>query len=206
MLAPDAGAEAVAQASELLWQSWRFARTGSRLYVVGDEAAARLLAPDAPRDAWRFAAPPACYVQLPYQRLWARVSDEAAYEPVDGWFAAARTLTPERHEIRVLAVLGLRDDRPGISLLAHHAVLEESEIGPHLARPWRAEGQPFANAIPGGERMGYRTLATASELEALVLRTWRALDQGAAALERHDGATSVAEEVNASRLPHVHLS
>ena len=39
MLAPDAGADALAQASELLWQAWRFVRTGARLYVVSGDAA-----------------------------------------------------------------------------------------------------------------------------------------------------------------------
>ena len=206
MLPPDAGADALEQASELLWHAWRFARTGSRLYVMSDAATARLMAPESPRDPWRFAAPPACYVQLPYQRAWARVSEQAAYEPFDGWFAAARTLPSGTHEIRVLAVLGLRDDRPGISLLAHHATLDERDIGEHLAHPWRESGEPYANVIPGGERMGYRTLATRSELEALALRAWRVLDEGVAALERHDGAPEGPTEANVSRLAHVHIS
>jgi hypothetical protein len=145
-------------------------------------------------------------VQLPYQRLWARVAEQEAYEPVDGWFAAARTLTSGAHEIRLLAVLGLRSERPGVSLVPHHATLAEPEVGTHLARAWRAEGEAFANTIPGGERMGYRTLATASELEALALRTWRALDTAGATLERHEGGTSGAGEGNVSGLAHVHLS
>ena len=187
MLAPEAGPDAVEQASELLWHAWRFARTGSRLYVVDDAAATRLMEPETARDPWRFAAPPACYVQLPYQRAWARVSEQAAYEPVDGWFAAARTLSGGAHEIALLAVLGLRD------------------VAGHLAHPWRDGAPPFGNAIPGGERMGYRTLATRSELEALALRSWRALDEGAAALERHEGVVEGGAKANTTRLAHVHL-
>lgn len=205
MLAPDAGADALEQASELLWQSWRFARAGSRLYVISEGAAARLMAPEPNASAWRFAAPPACYIQLPSQRLWARVSEQAAYEPVDGWFAAARTLPSGAHEIRLLAVLGLREDRPGVSLLPHADILPEAEVGARITSPWRASGAPFENAIPGGERKGYRTLATAGELEALALRTWRALDEGARSLERHEGTTNGDPEANESSLPHVHL-
>jgi hypothetical protein len=206
MLAPDAGADAVEQASELLWHAWRFARTGSRLYVIDDAAAARLIEAETAREPWRFAASPSCYVQLPYQRVWARVSEQAAYEPVDGWFAAARTLSGGAHEIALLAVLGLREDRPGVSLLAHRASLAEHDVTEHLAHPWREGAPPFANAIPGGERMGYRTLATRSELEALALRTWRALDEGASALERHEGVSEGGANANTTRLAHVHLS
>ena len=206
MLAPDAGADALAQASELLWQAWRFVRTGARLYVVSGDAAERLTVPEVDAGAWRFAAPPACYVQLPYQRLWARVSEQAAYEPIDGWFGAARVLASGAHEIRLLAVLGLREERPGVSLLPHAVTLSDADAGARLARPWRAEGAPFANAITGGERMGYGTLATVGELEALALRTWRALDVGARALERHEGATERTGAANESRYAHVHLS
>ena len=48
---------------------------------------------------------------------------------------------------------------------------------------------PFANAIPGGERKGYRTLATTSELEALVIRALHHLDVHHDSLRAADGSS-----------------
>jgi len=199
MLPDDADAAALEQCAELLWQGWRFHETGARLYVLSEEAAARVTRPAYDMGDWRFAAPPACYVQLPYQRLWARVSAEEPYEPVDGWFMAARALSPRAHELALLAVLGLRQDRPGVSLLPHRATVAEGEEGARAGHPWREGAEPFANAIPGGERMGYRTLATASELEALALRTLREIERDPRALRRAEGGGGA----NASAFAHV---
>ena len=199
MLPDDAEPAALEQCAELLWQGWRFMDGGARLYVLSDDAAARLTAPAYDAAAWRFAAPPASYVQLPYQRVWARVAPDAAWEPLDGWFAAARPLANGAHELRLLAVLGLRRERPGVSLVAHRAVIDEGSEAARLAHPWRDGSAPFASVIPGGERMGYRTLATASELEALALRTLHAIEAGARALERGEGG----DGRNASAFPHV---
>ena len=66
---------------------------------------------------------------------------------------------------------------------------------------WRAEGVAYANAIPGGERKGYRTLATTSELEALVIRALHYLDTHPDRLER---VTDVANE-DATHLPYVRV-
>ena len=199
MLPDDAPTGALEQAAELLWQGWRFQDAGARLYVLGDALTERLLSPGYSAAAWRFAAPPACYLQLPYQRVWARVSDDAAYEPLDGIFCAARAVENGAHELSLLAVLGLRPDRPGISLLRHRAVLTDDDAAARAARPWRAGAAPFTNAIPGGELMGYRTLATVSELEARALRTLQFLDTNSAALLSRGGSAAADE----SALPHV---
>jgi len=199
MLPDDVPAGAVEQAAELLWQGWRFQDAGARLYVIGDALLERLLAGTGEAGAWPFAAPPACYLQLPYQRVWARVSVDAAYEPVDGAFCAARAMPGGSHELSILAVLGLRPDRPGISLLRHRTDFRDEEATALAAHPWREGAPPFANAIPGGELKGYRTLATASELEALVLRVLRHLDTHPRTLLSHPGSTTDDE----SALPHV---
>ena len=201
MLADQADADASVQAAELLWQVWRCWEAGVRLYVLSEDAAARLTVPAYDAGAWRFAAPPACYVQLPYQRAWGRVAETAAYEPVDGWFVAARDVGDGAHEVSILAMLGLRRDRPGVSLVPHRVVLSDVEVRERIAHPWREGAAPFTNAIPGGELMGYRTLATSSELESLVLRTLHALDTGSQALVRAEGGAGESE----SRLAHVLL-
>jgi hypothetical protein len=199
MLPDEASADALTQAAELLWQGWRSWDSGARLYVISEGAAARLTAAGYSAAAWRFAAPPACYLQLPYQRFWARVAADAAYEPVDGCFVSVREPSPGAHEISILAVLGLRRDRPGVSLIVHRATLADADVAAHAGDPWREGAAPFENAIPGGELMGYRTLATASELEALVLRALRELDANSPALVGAPGTAGEGE----SALPHV---
>jgi len=202
MLPDDAPPEALDQAAELLWQAWRFQELGARLYVLSGPALERLLAPEVDARGWRVAAPPASYVQLPYQRLWARVTDQAPWEPVDGWFAAVRARGEGAHEVRALLVLGLRPERPGVSLVPHAFTVRDDEAAARLARPRRERGMPYENAIPGGERMGYHSLASTSEVEALVLRALHALDTRPASLLREEGAAG-AERGNATRFPHV---
>ena len=199
MLPDDAEAAALDQAAELLWLSWRFWDTGLRVYVLSDAATARLTAPNYDTGSWRFAAPAAAYLQFPHQRLWARVAPGAAYEPVDGCFVGARDLPGGAHELRILAVLGLRPERPGVSLIMHHAALQEAAVAERAAHPWRENAEPFTNAMPGGERMGYQTIATVNELEALVLRALHLLDADPRALVRAEGSAAPGE----SALAHV---
>jgi hypothetical protein len=199
MLPDDADAGALAQAAELLWQGWRSWDAGTRLYVILEDAAARVISPDYRAAGWRFAAPPACYVQLPYQRFWARVSEASAYEPVDGCFLSVRESGPGAHELSVLAVLGLRRERPGVSLIVLRDTIADADVRARLDEPWREGAAPFANAIPGGELMGYQTVASASELEALVLRVLRELDVNSPSLVAAPGTSGEGE----SALPHV---
>jgi hypothetical protein len=201
MLPDDAPAGAVDQAAELLWQGWRFWDTGSRLYVFGAPITERLVAPDYGVGEWRFAAPPACYLQFPYQRLWARVNDAAAFEPLDGIFLSSLTLDDDTHEARLLAVLGLRPERPGASLVAHQARFRDEDAASHAGHPWRPGAEPFANAIPGGERQGYHTIVTADELEALALRALSYLDTHPHALRAAAGSATGDE----SHLAHVEV-
>ncbi|MEP7086601.1 MAG: hypothetical protein ABI884_04650 [Gemmatimonadota bacterium] len=187
MVADDADPEAMDEYGELLYQGYQFWSFGRRLYSFEDSVAALLTEPDYEMGDWILAGPPASYLQFPYQKLWARVSTDAPYEPLDGLFAVAAE-TEQRADsgahLRVQMVLGLRPDRPGVSLVSYRDDLDPAKVAGRAAHPWRAEGVAYANAIPGGERMGYRTLATTSELEALVIRAFHYLDTHPDRLER----------------------
>jgi hypothetical protein len=87
-------------------------------------------------------------------------------------------------------VLGLRADRPGVSLVSYRTDLSPTEVRELAHRPWRDDGHPFATAIPGGERRGYKTLATTSELEALVIRALHHLDVHHGSLRSADGSST----------------
>ena len=204
-IVPDeADPESLDEYGELLYQGFQFWSYGRRLYSFDSSVTALLTEPDYDMGDWIFAAPPASYLQFPYQKLWARVSADAPYEPLDGVFVVAAN-THERADsgvhVRVQMVLGLRPDRPGVSLVSYRDDLDPTKVAARAVRPWRAEGTAYANAIPGGERMGYRTLATTSELEALVIRAFHYLDTHLDRLER------VLEETaeDASHLPYVRV-
>lgn len=196
MVAEDADPESLDEYGELLYQGFQFWSYGRRMYSIESSVAMQLTEPEYAMGDWIFAAPPSSYIQFPYQKLWARVSADSPYEPLDGVFVVAAN-TQERADsgvhVRVQMVLGLRPDRPGVSLVSYRDDLVPTKVAARAERPWRAEGVAYANAIPGGERMGYRTLATTSELEALVIRALHYLDTHPDRLERvteHAGADS----------------
>ena len=187
MVAEDADPASLDEYGELLYLGFQFWSYGRRIYYFDDAVTLRLTEPAYPIGDWIFAGPPACYLQFPYQKLWARVSADAPYEPLDGIFALAAE-TEQRAgsgaHLRVQMVLGVRPDRPGVSLVSYRDDLDPAKVSARAEHPWRAEGVAYANAIPGGERMGYRTLATTSELEALVIRAFHYLDTHPDRLER----------------------
>jgi hypothetical protein len=198
----DSPAEALEEYAELLFHGFQFWMFGRRLYVVDDASADRLTAPTFEMRGWEIAAPPAAYVQLPYQKIWARVEAEAPYEPVDGFFIVVDDTEPAPDagaHLRVQLVLGLRPDRPGLSLISYRTDLHPKAGVLRGVRPTREDGTAFANVIPGGERRNYRTVVTTGELEALALRTLFLLDRESERLEPHAGLEANGD----SHLPHV---
>lgn len=200
----DADPESLDEYGELLYQGYQFWSYGRRLYSFDSSVTTLLTEPEYDLGDWIFAAPPASYLQFPYQKLWARVAADAPYEPLDGVFVVSAN-TQERADsgvhVRVQMVLGVRPDRPGVSLVSYRDDLDPTKVAARAVRPWRAEGVAYANAIPGGERMGYRTLATTSELEALVIRSFHYLDTHPDRLERMTESTGE----DASHLPYVRV-
>jgi hypothetical protein len=204
MMADDAPSDAVDEYGELLYQGYQFWSFGRRLYFFDTAVTDGLTAPEYAMDGWILAAPPACYLQFPYQRIWARVGADQPFEPVDGCFVVVDDTAPAPQagaHLRAQLVLGVRTDRPGVSLMSYRTDLDPYSVSRLARAPWREEGEPFANAIPGGERKGYRTLATTSELEALVLRAFHYLDNHTRALISHPGSSKESEP----RLPWIEV-
>jgi hypothetical protein len=200
----DAPPDALDEYAELLYQGYQFWSFGRRLYAFSEPVTAHLTAPEYPLAGWYLAGPPACYLQFPYQRLWARVSAEAPFEPVDGCFVVVDDTAPAADagaHLRVLLVLGVRRDRPGISLVSYRTDLDPATPQRYAEAPWRSGALPFANAIPGGERKGYKTIATTSELQALVIRALHYLDAHPRELVAHDASG----EDGTTRLPYVEV-
>ncbi len=192
----DAPPDAMEEYAELLYHGFQFWTFGRRLYVLGDGITERLTSPTFAMRDWEIAGPPSAYVQLPYQKAWGRVDAEAPYEPIDGFFLVVDETAPAPDagiHLRLQLVLGLRAERPGVSLISYRTDLDAHAGALRAVRPTRDEGAAFSNAIPGGERKGYRTLATVGELEALALRTLFVLDRQPERLQPHAGSPEAGE-------------
>lgn len=98
----------------------------------------------------------ACYLQLPERWCWAQVAADEPHEPLDGLFLVA---APAHREITVLAVLGLRADRPGFSEVTAVALPRD-----FAAAQAEARTPPFAPVIEGGDAAGLRSLVSMGEL------------------------------------------
>ena len=109
---------------------------------------------------WPTRFPPFAWRELPARTVWAQPFDRAAYEPLNGLFTHQRGGT-----LRVLAILGQHPARDGFTTLEAEA---PQPLEPPPARP---DGSaPFSSLMPGGDRAGLTSLASAHELVAYALR------------------------------------
>ena len=139
----------------LLHAAYRFWEAGKHLFAI-ERAAVPALIQDDTVPAPTGVPYDACYLQLPERLFWAQVAPEQPHEPIDGMFAMA---SPGSDEITIVAVLGLRDDRAGLSVVAAVATLDEMKRSRQEART-----PPFAPAMEGGERVGFHSVVTTAEL------------------------------------------
>jgi hypothetical protein len=110
--------------------------------------------------------PPSSYVQLPQHLLWAGDGADVPPASVDGFFWTV----PGDGSVHVVAIAGLREDRPGFTLLpAPAAPLADAPAW--RDQPMRPEGGPdFASDLPGSELEGLYEIRTAGELLKLGAR------------------------------------
>jgi hypothetical protein len=177
---PATHRELVAQMSVLLFHAFRFWLHGRTTYELTEPVARALIVPGPLAAGWQFRAPsPAGYIQLPRNLFWARVADDAAPEPVDGFFWSAPSADEDGSAGRLdlLLALGVRRGRPGLSLVA--AAVEPAET----VQQWadvaaRPGGTDFENVLPGGELQGYHSLTTMAEVLKLAARCFWRIDTG----------------------------
>jgi hypothetical protein len=156
--------ELVAQTGALLFHAFRSWLHGRAVYGIPEALLRPALQRERAVGEWRFRTPlPAGYVQLPHHLLWARVSDGAVPEPVDGFFwsaPAAEEAAAERLDL--LLVLGVRRGRPGVSLV-DLTVEGEPDLRHWADADARPDGTDFGNVLPGGELQGYHAVTTLAE-------------------------------------------
>jgi hypothetical protein len=161
-LLPEEGSgEEVGQLAAFLHHAYLFWLAGTpTLELTGVELSALLGDPAEPGPA---APPPEFYVAFPTRRVWVAAIADAPPEPLDGCFLGLEA----DGSLSVLAALGLRPDRPGLSV---------AEVrGPRDATAGRADGSPlFGAALAGGDAAGLASVTDGAELLELGWRAWLA--------------------------------
>jgi hypothetical protein len=185
----------------LAYQVFHFWRYGRRLLVL-EPALARYLVDDVPRVGdWALTPPyPAGYLQVPRHMFWARASEDAVPEPVDGFFwvmvGDPDPETPPYPRLDVVLVLGVRPGRPGLSTLNVGMDLDVARAGHWGDADARPEGRDFATVLPGGELQGLYSLVTVAEvLKLLSLCFWYMGTRPSALVMTAAGAGAAAGEL-----------
>jgi len=147
---------ALVHAAYLYW------RDGEQTHCL-DEAATRALVLAPPAQS---KGPPqgTRYVQLGPRIFWAQLDPDAAFEPLDGFFAIR--LDPAT--LRLVACFGVHERRPGVSIVTVQG------SPPVMAR--RQDGtRLFAPTMPGGDAAH---LHAVNEPDELLLLGWRTTGDG----------------------------
>lgn len=159
LLPGEGTGEEIGQLTAFLHHAYLFWLAGTpSLEVSGAELPALLRHPPVDADA---TPPPEFYAAFPEHRIWVSAIPGAPPEPLDGCFLGREA----DGALSVLAALGIRPDRPGLSV---------AEVrGPREAAGARADGTPFfAPAFAGAAAAGLASVTDGSELLELGWRAW----------------------------------
>ena len=119
---------------------------------------------------------PAQYLQLPELRVWGSPNESSPPEPLDGMFVSR---ADQPGAVDVLAIFGMRPDRPGFSAVALVGRADPGDPSAHeieVAATRDDGSQAFAPRLPGGSAAGLFSLANNGELLLLTGRLLALLD------------------------------
>lgn len=170
----------------LLFHAYHFQRCGGTLYLLTAPVARYLVDTDPDLDGWAPHPPCAGYVQLPRHLFWVRPLADGPAEAVDGlsW------VTPGDGTLSMLVAMGMREGRPGLSVVSLEGLpLADAALWARArARP---RGADFASSLPGGELDRLYSLETAGEVLKLLARSfWYVERFPASVVEREPWATA----------------
>ncbi len=156
----------------ILFHAFHFWTAGENLLLLSTDAARWIV--DRAAESPSAALPPtpadAGYLQLPRNLFWGEAAETGAPEPVDGlfWTRGGEGV------LNLLAVFGLREDRPGISVVDLPGITPPV-LADALAVPARESGEDFESGIPGSELEGLYGVETGAELVKLLGGTFALL-------------------------------
>lgn len=186
---PEGGRETVAQVRALLFSAYQFWRHGRHVFRLPDAMLDDVVTEGATPPHLPHPPAEAGYLQLPRNRMWARVSKDVPPEPVDGffWSAPGAGANHAGDRLDLLFALGVRAGRPGLSLF-DITLDTTAQLGEWATVDARPDGIDFANVLPGGELQNYHAItigAEALKLAALCFArmgdpslTWTVVEQG----------------------------
>jgi hypothetical protein len=172
----EAGADALEAHMLLLHHAFLFWTAAQHVYQISDQALRRAVGEKRITTRLPHAAQ---YLQLPELRVWGAPAEASPPEPLDGMFVSEATSGDSG--IAVLAIFGMRPDRPGFSAVGLEGRADPDdpaagEIGIPAARD---DGSaPFAPNLAGGTAAGLYSVANAGELLLLTCRLLTLLDSG----------------------------
>ena len=108
--------------------------------------------------------------------MWGSPSEGSAPEPLDGMFVSA---TGDPGTIAVLAIFGMRPDRPGFSAVGLEGRADSEDAGAseiEIAAAREDGSEPFGPRLAGGTAAGLYSVANAGELLLLTCRLLTLLD------------------------------
>ena len=164
--------------ARLLFQGFRFWAADRPIWVLDEPLTRKLLTSTATVGDWRFAPPAAAgYLQFGRRIVWARTSEDAPAESVDGAFWAVSPVSAGAGESRldILLVLGMHPDRPGFSAVDVTGWLPAPPPGHWADAKVRAAEADFANVLPGGDLRGLFAVTSGEEVMKLVSRVFHFL-------------------------------
>ncbi len=167
ILPEDSPPEALEAHVRLLHHAYRHWAAGGWVYRIGPAALERALAGGPIGSHF---AHQALYLRLPELRVWGTPTAGEPPEPLDGMFV---TETTAPGKIAVLAIFGLRPDRPGFSAVGVEGHADESDpSGSEIeVLAAREDGGPaFGPLLEGGREAGIHSLANPGELLLLTTR------------------------------------
>lgn len=174
----ERGGEAIHRFGAFLFHAFHFHEAGEPVLLLATAATRYLVeGRSAERDTadrrwepWSGRVPaPAGYIQLPRHLVWSHPDPEGPAEDLDGvfWTRAAGD------SLALLAALGIRSDRPGLSVIPLPPVpLADASAWTRM----EARGTDFETTLPGGELDELYSVVTAGELLKLVARVFQYLD------------------------------
>jgi hypothetical protein len=172
----DGGPDALEVHALLLHHAYLFWAAEQRVYQISEEALRRAVGE---QRITTEPPHPAQYLQLPELRVWGAPTEGAPPEPLDGMFVSEAAAGAGA--IDVLAIFGMRPDRPGFSAvgLEGRADPDDPTAGEIEIAAARDDGSaPFAPQLAGGSAAGLYSVANAGELLLLTGRLLTLLDSG----------------------------
>lgn len=112
---------------------------------------------------------PALYLQLPELRVWGSPTPDGQAEPLDGMFVTEWLPSG----VAVLAIFGMRPDRPGFSAVGLEGRADTDDAGVNeieIAASREDGSPPFGPTLAGGSAAGLHSIANHGELLLLTCR------------------------------------